>query len=105
MAGIRSVQAQWQAAERLSSESRAAGGGSSDSSMDAVAKNKSAGIDRDFIRRLAKLLPILIPSPFCKESFYLVDSTSLQGQSQCQAEMRLNGAGCRNILLDLHTIS
>ncbi|EKX51950.1 hypothetical protein GUITHDRAFT_84943 [Guillardia theta CCMP2712] len=29
------------------------------------------GIDRDFLRRLAKLLPILIPSPFCKESFYL----------------------------------
>jgi len=38
----------------------------------AARKRKSgAGIDREFAKRLVKLLPILIPSPFCKETFYL----------------------------------
>uniref|UniRef100_A0A7S0ME68 ABC transporter domain-containing protein n=1 Tax=Cryptomonas curvata TaxID=233186 RepID=A0A7S0ME68_9CRYP len=32
---------------------------------------RGAGIDRVFVRRLLKLLPVLVPSPWCKESFYL----------------------------------
>lgn len=34
-------------------------------------RRPGAGIDREFLSRLMKLLPILIPGPFCKETFYL----------------------------------
>jgi len=35
------------------------------------ARRKGTGIDRVFLQRIAKLLPILVPGPFCKEAFYL----------------------------------
>mmetsp|Transcript_70545 Transcript_70545/g.188290 ORF Transcript_70545/g.188290 Transcript_70545/m.188290 type:complete len:669 (+) Transcript_70545:161-2167(+) len=33
--------------------------------------SSAAGIDMVFVRRLMKLLPILVPSPWCKETFYI----------------------------------
>eukprot|EP00282_Hemiselmis_andersenii_P042706 CAMPEP_0172056982 /NCGR_PEP_ID=MMETSP1043-20130122/6094_1 /TAXON_ID=464988 /ORGANISM="Hemiselmis andersenii, Strain CCMP441" /LENGTH=677 /DNA_ID=CAMNT_0012716463 /DNA_START=51 /DNA_END=2079 /DNA_ORIENTATION=- len=35
-------------------------------------KEKCAAINLEFLRRMYKLLHILVPGPFCKESFYLV---------------------------------
>jgi hypothetical protein len=34
-------------------------------------RQAGAGIDGEFVKRLVKLLPVLIPGPLCKETFYL----------------------------------
>ena len=34
-------------------------------------RKAGAGIDAEFAKRMLKLIPILIPSPFCRETFYM----------------------------------